>query len=81
MEKENSAWSMSCNYQSMVFSLKDWANESPLFVKGQVELFPEFISKDDMFSKLVESDPEINDSSIQCLEIIFNSFVVVSGKM
>ena len=81
MEKENSAWSMSCNYQNMVSSLKDWANESSLFVKGQVELFPEFISKDDMFSKLVESDPEINDSTIQCLEIIFNSFVVVSGKM
>ena len=81
MEKGSSAWSMSYNYQNMVSSLKDWANDSSLFVKGQIELFPEFISKGDMFSKLVESDPEINDSTIQCLEIIFNSFVVVPGKM
>ena len=59
MEKGSSAWSMSYNYQNMVSSLKDWANDSSLFVKGQIELFPEFISKGDMFSKLVESDPEI----------------------
>ena len=34
-----------------------------------------------MFSKLVEPDPEIDDSTIQCLEIIFNSFIAVSERM
>ena len=72
MEKGKTALNMSYNYQNML---------SSLFVKGQVGLFPEFISKDDMFSKLVEPDPEIDDSTIQCLELIFNSFVVVSERM
>ena len=49
MEKGSSAWSVSYNYQNMVSSLKDWANDSSLFVKGQVELFPEFIIKGDVF--------------------------------
>ena len=81
MEKEKTALNMSYDYQNMLSSFKDWANDSSLFVKGQVGLFPEFISKDDMFSKLVEPDPEIDDSTIHCLEIIFNSFVVVSERM
>ena len=42
---------MPYNYQSMLSSFKDWANNSSLFVKGQVGLFPEFINKDCMFSK------------------------------
>ena len=71
---------MSFNYQNMLSSFNDWANDS-LFVKGQVGHFPELISKDDMFSKLVEPDPEIDDSTIQCLEIIFNSFIAVSERM
>ena len=72
---------MSYNYQNMLSYFKNWANDSSLFVKGQVGLFPEFISKDDQFSKLVKTDQEIDDSTIQCLEIIFNSFAVVLEKM
>ena len=34
-----------------------------------------------MFSKLVEPDSEIDDSTVQCLEIIFSSFVVVLERM
>ena len=68
-KKEKFALNMSFNYQNMLSSFNDWANDS-LFVKGQVGHFPELISKDDMFSKLVEPDPEIDDSTIQCLEII-----------
>ena len=51
MEKEKTALNMPCNYQSMLSSFKDWTNNSSLFVKGQVGLFPEFINKDCMFSK------------------------------
>ena len=64
-----------------MFSFKDWTNDSSLVVKRKVGLFPEFISKNDMFSKLVEPDPEIDDSTIQYFEIIFNSFIVVSERM
>ena len=47
MEKEKTALNMSYNYQNMLSYFKNWANDSSLFVKGQVGLFPEFISKDD----------------------------------
>lgn len=34
-----------------------------------------------MFSNLNEPDPEMDDNTTQNLEIIFNSFVVVSERM
>lgn len=64
-----------------MFSFKDWTNDSSLVVKRKVGLFPEFISKNDMFYKLVKPGPENDGNTIQCLEIVFNSFVFVSEKI
>lgn len=74
---------MSYNYQDMLSSFKDWVNNSSLFVKRQVGRIPELTwdSKDDMFSNLTQPDPEMDDNTTQNLEIIFNSFVVVSERM
>lgn len=74
---------MSYNYQDMLSSFKDWVNNSSLFVKRQVGSIPELTwdSKGDMFSNLNEPDPEMDDNTTQNLEIIFNSFVVVSERM
>ena len=50
-------------------------------VKGEVGLFPEFISKDCLFNELIKPDPDIDESTVQLLEIMFNSFVFVSKRM
>ena len=81
MEKEKTALNMSTFYQSMLSSFQNWASDSSVFVKGEVSLFDELVHRDEIFCKLVAPDPELDDSTIQLLEIIFNSFVVVSNRM
>ena len=81
MEHEKAALNMSPCYQLMLSSFIEWANDASLFVKGEVGLFPEFISKDCLFNELVKPGPEIDESIVQVLKIMFNSFVVVSKRM
>ena len=81
MEHEKMALDISPCYQLMLSSFIEWANDTSLFVKGEVGLFPEFISKDCLFNELIKPDPEIDESTLQLLEIMLNSFVVVSKRM
>ena len=46
MEHEKTALNMSPCYQLMLSSFTESTNDASLFVKGEVGIFPEFISKD-----------------------------------
>ena len=81
MEHEKTALNMSPCYQLMLSSFTESTNDASLFVKGEVGIFPEFISKDCLFNELIKPDPEIDESTVQLLGIMFNSFVVVSKRM
>ena len=50
MEHEKAALNMSPCYLLMLSSFIEWANDASLFVKGEVGLSPEFISKDCLFN-------------------------------
>ena len=78
MEHEKTALNISPCYQLMLFSFIEWANDASLFVKGEDGLFPEFIGKYFLFNELIKPDSEIDESTVQLPEIMFNSFVVVS---
>ena len=52
-------------------------NDVSLFVKSEVGLFPEFIGKDCLINELIKPEPEIDESTLKLLEIMFNSFFVV----
>ena len=81
LESERSALDMSVHYQSMLVSFEKWASDCTLFVKGEESLFPELVHKDDQYNMLLQPNEEIDQSTIQCLELIFGSFIVVSNQM
>ena len=72
---------MSAHYQCMLVLFEKWASDCTLFVKGEESLFPEPVHKDDQFNILVQPNEKIHQSCIQCLELIFGSFFVVSNRM
>ena len=81
LESEKFVLEMSVHYQSMLVLFEKWASDCTLFVKGEESLFPELVHKDDQYNMLLQPNEEIDQSTIQCLELIFGSFIVVSNQM
>ena len=81
MEVEKNALNMSPYYQQMILFFENCAKDSSRFLKGEDLLFPNLVNKDEIFNNLISPHPDIDESSIQCLEIIFGSFVVISKRM
>ena len=67
---------MSAHCQCMLVLFEKWASDCTLFVKGEESLFPEPVHKDDQFNMLVQPNEKIHQSCIQCLELIFGSFLL-----
>ena len=75
---KKTALNMSLPYQIILKKFGKWCDNASNFVKGEESLFPEFVHKDNVYFKLVEQNEIMDKSTIQCLEIIFGSFVRVS---
>ena len=81
LECEKFVLDMSVHYKNMLVLFEKWASNCILFVKGEESLFSELVHKVDPFNVLVQPNEEIVQDTIQCLELFFGSFVVVSHQM
>ena len=73
---------MNTHYQRMETLFSELSDDSTEFLPGNVVFFPDIeITKDRVHDKLVAPSAKFDDSTKQCLELIFGSFSIVTRRM
>ncbi|KAL1007697.1 hypothetical protein UPYG_G00090370 [Umbra pygmaea] len=70
-------------YQALVSKLEEWRDDGRQVVEGNACLFDDIeVAKDFVFHKLtMQIDPDFNELTVQVVEILLASFLMVCGKM